>query len=41
MLILKILLIFTKKCTDKPYSFLVYDTTLSLDDPLRFRKISV
>ena len=26
------------KCTDKPYSFLVNDTTLSLDDPLRFRK---
>ena len=24
------------KCTDKPYSFLV--STLSLDDPLRFRK---
>ena len=23
-----------KKCTDKPYSFLVNDTTLSLDDPL-------
>ena len=27
-----------KKCTDKPYSFLVNDTTLSPDDPLRFRK---
>ena len=27
-----------KKCTDKPYSFLVNDTTLSLDNPLRFRK---
>ena len=27
-----------KKCTNKPYSFLVNDTTLSLDDPLRFRK---
>ena len=27
-----------KKCTDKPYSFLVDDTTLALDDPLRFRK---
>ena len=26
------------KCTDKPYSFLVNDTTLSLDDPLQFRK---
>ena len=26
-----------KKCTDKPYSFLVNDTTLSSDDPLRFR----
>ena len=27
-----------KKCTYKPYSFLVNDTTLSSDDPLRFRK---
>ena len=27
-----------KKCTDKPYSFLVNDTTLSSDDPLGFRK---
>ena len=27
-----------KKCTDRPYSFLVNDTTLSSDDPLRFRK---
>ena len=27
-----------KKCTDKPYSFLVIDTTLPSDDPLRFRK---
>ena len=27
------------KCTDKPYSFLVNDTTLSSDDPLRFSKI--
>ena len=27
-----------KKCTDKPYSFLVNDTTLSSDIPLRFRK---
>ena len=27
-----------KKCTDKPYSFLVNDTTLVSDDPLRFRK---
>ena len=27
-----------KKCTDKPYSFLVNGTTLSSDDPLRFRK---
>ena len=26
------------KCTDKPYSFLVTDTTISSDDPLRFRK---
>ena len=27
-----------KKCTDGPYSFLVNDTTLSSDNPLRFRK---
>ena len=27
-----------KKWTDKPYSFLVNDTTLSSDNPLRFRK---
>ena len=27
-----------KKCTAKPYSFLVNDTTLPSDDPLRFRK---
>ena len=27
-----------KKCTIEPYSFLVNDTTLSSDDPLRFRK---
>ena len=27
-----------KKWSDKPYSFLVNDTTLSADDPLRFRK---
>ena len=26
------------KCTSKPYSFLVIDTTLSLNNPLRFRK---
>ena len=25
-----------KKCTDKPYSFLVIDSTLPSDDPLRF-----
>ena len=25
-----------KKCTDDPYSFLVNDTTLSSDNPLRF-----
>ena len=25
-------------CTDQPYSFLGNDTTLSSDDPLRFRK---
>ena len=27
-----------KKCTHKPYSFIVNHTTLSSDDPLRFRK---
>ena len=27
-----------KKCTAKPYSFLVIDTTLATDNPLRFRK---
>ena len=27
-----------KKCTAEPYSFLVNDTTLRSDDPLRFRK---
>ena len=27
-----------KKCTGKPYSLLVNDTTLASDDPLRFRK---
>ena len=27
-----------KKSTAKPYSFLVNDTTLASDDPLRFRK---
>ena len=27
-----------KKCTDEPYSFLVSNIMLSLDDPLRFRK---
>ena len=27
-----------KKCTAKPYSFLVNDTALPSDDPLRFRK---
>ena len=27
-----------KKYTDKPYSFLVNDTTLAWDNPLRFRK---
>ena len=28
-----------KKCTPKPYPFLVVDTTLALDAPLCFRKI--
>ena len=27
-----------KKCTDEPYSFLVNDTTLASDNPLKFRK---
>ena len=27
-----------RKCTDKPYSFLVIDTTLSSNNLLRFRK---
>ena len=27
-----------KKCTAKPYSFSVIDTTLASDNPLRFRK---
>ena len=27
-----------RKCTDKPYSFLVIDNTLSANNPLRFRK---
>ena len=27
-----------KKCTGTPYSFIVNDTTLASDDPLRFRK---
>ena len=27
-----------KKCSTEPYSFLVNDTTLPSDDPLRFRK---
>ena len=27
-----------KKCTAEPYSFLVSDTTLPSDDPLRFRE---
>ena len=27
-----------KKCADKPYSFLVIDTTLPSNNPLRFRK---
>ena len=27
-----------RKCTDKPYSYLVIDTTLSSNNSLRFRK---
>ena len=30
-----------KKCTTEPYSFLVNDTTLPSDDPLRFRKTTI
>ena len=29
---------FYKKCTAKPYSFLVVDATLASDNPSRFRK---
>ena len=35
---LKIFLRSIKKCTEKPYSFLVNDTTLASYIPLRFRK---
>ena len=28
-----------KKCTEKPYSFFINDTTLGSDNPSRFRKI--
>ena len=34
----KILWIFIKKCTVKPYSFLVIDTTLASNNSSRFRK---
>ena len=27
-----------RKCTDEPYSFLVNDTTVASNDPLKFRK---
>ena len=27
-----------KKCTEKPYTFLVIDATLASDNPSRFRK---
>ena len=27
-----------KKCTEEPYSFLVFDTTLASDNSSRFRK---
>ena len=30
---------FYRKCTAEPYSFLVNDTTLASDNPLRFRKL--
>ena len=29
---------FIKKCTKKPYSFLVVDATIASDNPLPFRK---
>ena len=38
MLTFKTLWIFTKKCTAKPYSFLVVDVTLASGNPSRFRK---
>ena len=38
ILTLEILWIFTKKCTAKPYSFVVIDTTLTPGNPLCFRK---
>ena len=34
----KIFINIYKKCTAEPYSFLVNDTTLASDNPLRFRK---
>ena len=30
---------FYRKCTAEPYSFLINDTTLASNNPLRFRKI--
>ena len=38
ILTLKILWIFTKKCTAKPCSFLVVDPTLASENPLHSRK---
>ena len=37
MLILKTKNLY-KKCSAKPYSFLVFNTTIASDNPLRFRK---
>ena len=37
-MILKISLISIEKCTVESYYFFVNDTTLALDNPLRFRK---
>ena len=34
----KVFITIYKKCSDKPYSFLVNDKTLASYNPLRFRK---
>ena len=38
ILAFKTLLILKKKCTVKPYSFLLIDNSLASDNPLRFRR---